>query len=87
MIKVKGKTLGIIGLGAIGSQVAMAGCSLGMKVLGYDPELTVESALQLDGDKIQRVDDIESCIENADYISLHIPFVLSCAYFVQNYLS
>ena len=50
--EVKGKTLGVIGLGAIGSQVAMAGSSLGMEVLGYDPELTVESALNLDGNKI-----------------------------------
>ena len=73
--EVKGKTLGVIGLGAIGSQVAMAGSSLGMEVLGYDPELTVESALEIDGDKIKRVNDIESCIESADYISLHIPVI------------
>ena len=73
--EVKGKTLGVIGLGAIGSQVAMAGSSLGMEVLGYDPELTVESALNLDGNKIKRVNDIENCIESSDYISLHIPVI------------
>lgn len=73
--EIKGKTLGIIGLGAIGSQVAMAGSSLGMEVIGYDPELTVESALNLDGNKIQRADDIESCIESSDYISLHLPVI------------
>ena len=73
--EIKGKTLGVIGLGAIGSQVAMAGNYLGMKVIGYDPKLTVDAAWNLDGEKIKRVDDIENCLNNADYVSLHLPFI------------
>jgi D-3-phosphoglycerate dehydrogenase len=73
--EIKGKTLGVIGLGAIGSKVAMASSSLGMKVIGYDPKLTVESVWNLDGNKVKRVNNIENCIECADYISLHIPVI------------
>tara|TARA_B100000524_G_scaffold313664_1_gene191059 strand:- start:108 stop:1367 length:1260 start_codon:yes stop_codon:yes gene_type:complete len=73
--EIKGKTLGVIGLGAIGSQVAMAGASLGMKVIGYDPQLTIDAAWNLNGGKVKRVNDIENCISNADYISLHVPFI------------
>lgn len=73
--EIKGKTLGVIGLGSIGSQVAMAGASLGMKVIGYDPQLTIDAAWNLNGGKVKRVNDIENCISNADYISLHVPFI------------
>jgi D-3-phosphoglycerate dehydrogenase / 2-oxoglutarate reductase len=73
--EVKGKTLGIIGLGAIGAQVAMAGSALGMKVIGYDPALTVEAAWNLDGEKIKRVNELESVVAGADYVSLHVPVI------------
>ena len=73
--EIKGKTLGVIGLGAIGSQVAMTGSSLGMKVIGYDPKLTVDSAWNLDGEKVKRVDEIETCLSNSDYVSLHVPVI------------
>jgi D-3-phosphoglycerate dehydrogenase / 2-oxoglutarate reductase len=73
--ELKGKTLGVVGLGAIGAQVAMAGAALGMKVVGYDPALTVEAAWNLDGEKVKRVNEIESCIGSADYISLHVPVI------------
>ena len=73
--EIKGKTLGIIGLGAIGSKVAKSASHLGMKVIGYDPKITIESAWNLDGDKIERVNDIKYCVERSDYISLHLPFI------------
>eukprot|EP00943_MAST-04B_sp_MAST-4B-sp1_P007946 g7946.t1 len=73
--ELKGKTLGVVGLGAIGAQVAMAGAALGMKVIGYDPALTVEAAWNLDGEKVKRVNEIESCVGSADYLSLHVPVI------------
>ena len=73
--EIKGKTLGVIGLGAIGSKVATAASSLGMKVVGYDPELTIKNALLLDGNKFTHVDNIETCVGVSDYISLHVPVI------------
>lgn len=73
--EVKGKTLGVVGLGAIGAQVAMAAADLGMKVVGYDPALTVEAAWNLSGEKVKRYSDIESVIAAADYVSLHLPVI------------
>jgi len=70
--EINGKTLGLIGLGAIGSKVANDADALGMHVLGYDPYLTVENALTLTRN-IQRVNSIDRIIEEADYISLHLP--------------
>lgn len=73
--EIKGKTLGVIGLGSIGAKVAMACSSLGMNVIGYDPNLTVESAWDLNGENIKRVNDIESCISSSDYVTLHVPMI------------
>jgi len=67
-----GKTLGVIGLGAIGGLVANAGVGLGMKVIGYDPYLSVNAAWNLSGSVI-KADDYNDIFAKSDYISLHIP--------------
>ena len=67
------KTLGIIGLGAIGSIVANTAISLGMDVYGYDPFLSVDAALRLDR-HIHVVKDINELYKRADYITIHIHY-------------
>jgi D-3-phosphoglycerate dehydrogenase len=73
-IELPKRTLGIIGLGAIGSLVAGAAIKLGMNVLGYDPEITVDAAWRLPSTvrKAQSVDDV---IKNSDFITLHVPLL------------
>lgn len=70
--EIAGKTLGIIGLGAIGTLLANSADALGMKVIGYDPFLSVYSALKLPK-SIALYDNLKEVCEKADYISLHIP--------------
>ena len=72
--EIYGKTLGVIGLGAIGILVANAAHSLGMDVIGYDPYLSVNGALQLSR-HIKCVSDPREVYEAADYITLHIPLL------------
>ena len=69
-----GKTLGVIGLGAIGGLVANACVNLGMKVVGYDPYLSVNAAWNLSGSVI-KADSYDDVYAKSDYISLHIPAV------------
>ncbi len=71
-----GKTLGVIGLGAIGAQVANIATKLGMTVYGYDPFLSVESALTLSR-SVCRVLDLSFLYKNCDYITLHLPLASS----------
>lgn len=68
-----GKTLGVIGLGAVGALVANAGVDLNMRVLGYDPFLSVDAAWRLSR-KVIHTENIEELFENCDYISLNVPF-------------
>ena len=70
--EISGKTLGVIGLGAIGSLVAEMAIDLGMKVQGYDPALSVEAAWRLPS-KVRRKDNIASLVASSDFISLHLP--------------
>lgn len=70
--EIKGKSIGIIGLGAIGVLVANAANALGMKVYGYDPYLSVDSAWNLTHNAIH-IYDIKEIYEKCDYISLHVP--------------
>lgn len=72
--EIKGKTLGIIGLGAIGVLVANAASSLGMKVLGYDPFISVGHAWRLSRN-ITRAATAEEVYANSDYITIHVPLV------------
>ncbi len=74
--EIKGKTVGIIGLGAIGVMVANAANHLGMKVFGYDPYLSVKSAWNLTHNAVH-IDDINEIFEKCDYISLHVPLTNS----------
>lgn len=68
------KTLGVIGLGAVGALVANIALSLGMDVYGYDPYLSVDSALRLDR-HIHVVKDAGELYRRADYISIHVPYL------------
>ena len=71
--EIMGKTLGIIGLGAIGGKIANAAVALGMKVVGYDPYLSVNAALLLDS-SVKVVTDINDIYKSCDYISIHVPY-------------
>lgn len=70
--EIKGKTLGIIGLGAIGMLVANAAVSLGMDVIGYDPFLSVDGALQLNR-HVKHVTNLDDVFAGSDYITVHVP--------------
>ncbi len=72
--ELQGKTLGIIGLGAIGAQVANAALGLGLSVFGYDPFLSVNAALKLSR-HVNVVKDLDDVIKNCDYITIHIPYI------------
>ena len=72
--EIKGKTLGVIGLGAIGIEVANAAYALGMEVIGYDPFLSVTGALRLSR-HVKIVDQTDAVFENCDYITLHVPLL------------
>ncbi|NKC14609.1 MAG: 3-phosphoglycerate dehydrogenase [Gammaproteobacteria bacterium] len=69
-----GHTLGIIGLGAIGVQVANAARTLGMHVIGYDPSITVDRAWQLSAD-VQAADSVDHVLGQSDFVSLHVPLL------------
>ncbi|MCB1762737.1 MAG: phosphoglycerate dehydrogenase [Gammaproteobacteria bacterium] len=71
-----GRTLGVIGLGAIGVRVANAAYALGMKVIGYDPTITVESAWKL-SHAVQPALSVDDLLSKSDYISFHVPLVES----------
>jgi len=67
-----GKTLGVVGLGAIGSLVARMGLDFGMEVVGFDPALSVEAAWRLPSD-VQRMENVQSLVSRSDFVSLHLP--------------
>ena len=71
--EIKGKTLGVIGLGAIGAQLANTAVSLGMDVYGYDPFLTVDAAWRLSR-SVRHATSEKELYEKCDYISVHIPY-------------
>jgi D-3-phosphoglycerate dehydrogenase len=70
--EIKGKTLGVIGLGAIGVMVANDAVALGMDVIGYDPYISVDAAWNLSREVV-RADTLEGLLSKSDYITLHIP--------------
>jgi D-3-phosphoglycerate dehydrogenase len=72
--EITGKTLGVVGLGAIGSIIANLALDLGMNVVGYDPAISVEAAWQLSS-RVQRMDSIEALLAKADFITLHVPAI------------
>ncbi len=69
-----GRTLGVIGLGAIGVMVANTAAKLGMKVIGYDPQITVQSAWRLSSD-VQKAVSLDDLLAQSDMVSFHVPLV------------
>ncbi len=70
--EIKGKKLGVIGLGAIGQKIANAAVGLGMEVYGYDPYLSVDAAWNLDH-AVRHCKNVESIYKECDYITIHVP--------------
>ena len=72
--ELRGKFLGVVGLGAIGSLVARAALDLGMHVLGYDPAISVDAAWRLPSE-VQRMENLPSLFARSDYVTLHVPLM------------
>ena len=70
--ELKGKVLGIVGLGSVGSLLAHAASVLGMKIIGYDPYISVDAAWRLPKE-VEKAENLEFLLGNSDYISLHVP--------------
>ena len=70
--EIKGKTLGIVGLGAIGSMVADMALAMGMKVVGFDSALSIDAAWRLSSE-VSRMENLQALLARSDYISLHVP--------------
>ena len=73
-VELPGRTLGIIGLGAVGGLVADTAIKLGMKVTGFDPEITVEGAWRLPS-SVRKANTVEELLKHADFVTLHVPLV------------
>jgi len=69
-----GRTLGVIGLGAIGILVANVALRLGMKVVGYDPDITVQSAWKLSSE-VQKANSVDDLLSRVDFVTFHVPLV------------
>ncbi|MET3558372.1 D-3-phosphoglycerate dehydrogenase [Streptococcus rupicaprae] len=76
--EIAGKTLGIIGLGAIGARIANDARRLGMNVLGYDPYVSIETAWNISS-HVKRVDDLKAIFGQSDYITIHVPLTADTA--------
>ncbi len=72
--EIKGKTLGVVGLGAIGAMVANNALDLGMNVIGYDPYLSVEAAWELSS-KVKKATGLETLLAEVDYLTIHVPLM------------
>ena len=72
--EIYGKTLGIVGLGAIGSLVANMALDLGMRVIGYDPAISVEAAWRLSS-RVEKMPSLDALLKESDYITLHVPAI------------
>lgn len=72
--ELQGKTLGVVGLGAIGSMIAETALALGMNVVGFDPALSVEAAWRLPS-QVGRMENLQSLLARSDYITLHVPAI------------
>ena len=73
-VELPNRTLGIIGLGAVGSLVADTAIKLGMKVIGFDPEITVDAAWRLSS-SVRRAHSIEELLKQSDFVTLHVPLL------------
>lgn len=72
--ELRGSTLGIVGLGAIGSMLAEAAIELGMNVVGFDPEITVDAAWRLPS-QVRKAVSIDDLVKRSDFVSLHVPLL------------
>ncbi len=72
--EIKGKKLGVIGLGAIGAEVANAAAALGMEVYGYDPFISVNAAWNLSRD-VEHITSVDTIYKECDYITVHVPLL------------
>jgi D-3-phosphoglycerate dehydrogenase len=72
--ELRGRTLGIVGLGAIGRLVADAAIGLGMSVIGFDPEITVDAAWSLPA-QVKKASSVEDLLRHSDFVSLHVPLL------------
>jgi D-3-phosphoglycerate dehydrogenase len=72
--EIAGKTLGVVGLGAIGSMVANMALELGMHVAGYDPALSVEAAWRLSS-RVEKMESLEALLKVSDFVTLHVPAI------------
>jgi D-3-phosphoglycerate dehydrogenase len=72
--ELRGSTLGIVGLGAIGSMLAESAIQLGMNVVGFDPEITVDAAWRLPS-QVRKAVSVDDLVKRADFISLHVPLL------------
>ncbi len=72
--EITGMTLGVVGLGAIGSMVANMALELGMKVAGFDPAISIESAWRLSS-RVQKVDSLQALVGISDFLTLHLPAI------------
>ncbi len=79
--EIKGKKLGVIGLGAIGALVANSALDLGMEVIGYDPYLSVDAAWELSS-KVTKATGLETLLSQVDYITIHVPLLESTKNFI-----
>jgi D-3-phosphoglycerate dehydrogenase len=72
--ELRGRTVGILGLGAVGRQVADAAIALGMHVIGFDPNITVDAAWSLSS-QVKKASDIEDLLRHSDFVTLHVPLL------------
>ena len=82
--EIEGKTLGVIGLGAIGGRVVNAALALGMKVVGYDPVLSLDAAWKLPGDRMGRCESLEDLLRVSDFITVHVPYIKGATHHMLN---
>jgi len=80
-VELPGRTLGIVGLGAIGSLVADTAIKLGMKVIGFDPEITVDAAWRLPS-TVRRAHGIDELLKQSDFVTLHLPLVAATRHLI-----
>ncbi|ABA56706.1 D-3-phosphoglycerate dehydrogenase [Nitrosococcus oceani ATCC 19707] len=73
-VELPGRTLGVVGLGSIGVQVANAALALGMRVVGYDPQITVQRAWALSA-QVEQATNLDHLLSQADFLSLHVPLL------------
>lgn len=81
--EIKGKTLGVVGLGAIGSMIGNLGLELGMNVVGYDPAISVEAAWQLSS-SVERMENLEALLACSDFITLHVPAIAATKHLINS---